>query len=202
MARGDPGLFNDKGVRQDFLDHLARGDSVLAACRALRIQPSSAYEARRCIAGFAESWDARRPPVRSRQKAPLRGGRGGWHKVFLDHYRETANVTSAARAAGVAPATAYRQCTIDADFNLAFIHARAEAGDMITGRLLYQCINGFESTVTKNGVTTHINDPRPDLVLKILDLVESGARTQRRGRHGLPARIPAAPRVTIPRCFA
>jgi len=195
MAQDYPGLFDEELTRRAFLDHLARGDSVLAVCRTLRIQPSSAYEARRCIAGFAAKWDAIRPPRPTRQKMPLRGGRGGWHARFLDNYRETANVTRAARAAGVSPKTAHRHRTIDADFNLAFIRARADADDAITGRLLYQCIHGFESTVTRNGETIHINDPRPDLVLKYLDTVASGARTQRRGRLGLPARIPAPRRA-------
>lgn len=190
MARGDPGLFNDETVRIDFLARLAKGDSVLAVCRALRIQPASAYEARRCIAGFAQSWDALRPPRPSRQKAPLRGGRGGWHAVFLAHFRETANVVSAAKAAGISPKTAYRHRTIDAGFNLAFIHARADASDRIEGPLLYQCIHGFESVVTRNGVVTRINDPRPDLVLRILDRIGAGTALQRRGPRGVPAGIP------------
>lgn len=196
MARGDPGLFNDETVRRDFLARLARGESVLAACRALRIQPASAYEARRCIAGFAEGWDARRPPRASRQRAPLRGGRGGWHAVFLDHLRESGNVTKAARAAGISATTAYRHCTVDAGFNLAFIQAREQACDMIEGRLLYQCIHGFETVTVRDGVTTRINDPRPALVLDILDRIDSRTRTQRRG-SGYLARIPA-PRPQTP----
>lgn len=190
MARGDPGLFNDETVRHDFFRNLARGDSVLAACRMLRITPSSAYEARRCIAEFAEKWDAIRPPQPSRQKVPLKGGRGGWHSRFLDHFRESNNVVQAARAAGVAPATVHRQRTIDEQFNYAFIDARFEADDRIEGRLLYQCIHGFESVVIKNGVETRINEPCPEIVLKVLDRYWAGGKAQRKGKNGYVARIP------------
>lgn len=190
MAQDNPGLFDEAFVRRAFFARLAQGDSVLAVCRALRIQPSSAYEARRCIAGFAERWDAIRPPRAARQRAPLRGGRGGWHARFLDAFRDSANVVQAARAAGVAPTTVHRQRTIDAEFNRAFIDARFEAGDRIEGHLLYQCIHGFRSVVVRGGVETHIVEPCPEIVLKVLDRYDRGARLQRRGGSGMAASIP------------
>lgn len=190
MARENPGLFDEEVVRRAFLAQLARGDSVLAVCRALRITPSSAYEARRCIAGFAQQWDAIRPPRPSRQKVPLKGGRGGWHASFFEAFRESGNIVQAARAAGVQPATVHRQRTIDDGFNRQFIDSRDMASDLAEGRLLYQCIHGFERTIIRDGVEVHINEPCPEIVLKVLDRYWARDKVQRRGAGGQVARIP------------
>lgn len=190
MAQENPGLFDEAFVRRAFFARLAQGDSVLAVCRALKIQPSSAYEARRCIAGFAERWDAIRPPRASRQKVPLKGGRGGWHARFFEHFAESGNIVQAARAAGVAPATVHRQRTIDEDFNRQFIASRDMASDMAEGRLLYQCIHGFERTIIRDGVEVRINEPCPGIVLKVLDRYWARDRVQRRGPGGQVASIP------------
>lgn len=194
MARGDPNFFNDETVRLDFLAALAGGASVLKACAMTRQVQSAAYLARRCIAGFAEAWDARVPPRPAWRKPPVRGPRNRWDLVFLDHFRDSANVVQAAKAAGVTRQTVYRQRTIDRAFNIAWIEARDEASDLIEGHLLSQCIHGFKSVVIKDGVETHINDPCPEIVLAVLDRYYLGKRTQRRGPQGRVASVPSAPR--------
>ena len=180
MARGDPNVWNCKTVRQDFFDAYKRLGSIRKACLATGQSSAEVQLARRCDADFARRWAETMPPSPAWRTRRRGGPKAGWQKVFLEAMFETASVTKAARAAGVTRATVYRHRTTDADFNLNFIRWRENAIDRIEGRILYQCIHGFETVSVKNGVEVRINDPRPDLVLAYLDRV--AARTRRQPR--------------------
>lgn len=180
MASGDRSIFMAREARVEFFAAYQRLGSIRAACRATGQSSAEVYLAKRCNADFARRWAEIVPPSPAWRSRPRGGPKAGWRKVFLEALLETASVTKAARAAGVNRGTVYRHCTTDGDFNLEFIQTRADAIDMIDGRILYQCIHGFETVTVKNGVETRINDPRPDLVLAYLDRVDRRVRRQPR----------------------
>ena len=124
--------------RRAFLRELARGSSATAAARAVGIDRTTAYQARKVNPAFAASWqralDAARerpagerprlsagPPREERIVRPSKSGRpcvvragpGRWsasvERLFLTELTATANVRAAARAAGVSKVAAYNR---------------------------------------------------------------------------------------------
>lgn len=180
MARGEPNIWNDMEVRAAFFDAYKRLGSIRKACLATGQSSAEVYLARRCNADVARRWAETMPPSPAWRTRPRGGPKAGWQKIFLAQLFETASVTKAARAAGVARTTVYRHRTTDAGFNMSFITARADGIDQVEGRILYQCIHGFETVRVKNGVEMRINELRPAYVLAFLDRLARRVRLQPR----------------------
>jgi hypothetical protein len=157
-----------------FLATLEQTGNVSMAVEVAGIGKNRIYKHRRENEEFAAQWEAAILAFREREEREdgldeeeleaaglaVRRGRGGkpqivsarpnqWSRrkedIFLAHYRECGNVTRAARAARIAPETAWRRRDHSADFRRRFDEAKVEAVERLELRLIEEGSERLES---------------------------------------------------------
>ena len=157
-----------------FLATLEQTGNVSMAVEVAGIGKNRIYKHRRENEEFAAQWEAAILAFREREEREdgldeeeleaaglaVRRGRGGkpqivsarpnqWSRrkedIFLAHYRECGNVNRAARAARIAPETAWRRRDHSADFRRRFDEAKVEAVERLELRLIEEGSERLES---------------------------------------------------------
>lgn len=95
----------------------------------------------------------------------------GLKAVFLDELRDTANVTLAARAAGVTSGTAYKHKREDVLFAERWEEALAEAVDMLEHEAHRRAFKGTEEPVFHQGRPTYMYETEADGSVKLVEEV-------------------------------
>jgi hypothetical protein len=124
-------LAEDLGVserrRRTFLEALAEGARVKAACRAAGLTKRRAYLARRREAAFARAWDA-----------AVAHGQEAKRRRFLASLAGGSGVRAACRRAGLSHSGVYRARAADPGFTAAWRAAAAAARDAAAWRARQQ----------------------------------------------------------------
>lgn len=108
-------------------------------------------------------------PLYSVQHVRMKTFTEGLKTTFLDELRDTANVTLAARAAGISSGTAYKHRREDVLFAERWDEALAEAVDLLEHEAHRRAFKGVEEPVFYQGQPSYMYETNPDGTVKLVD---------------------------------